>query len=107
MAIEYNFDIVSLEIASEHENLNNVVKTVVVRHTATNDNGVSCYVDMGIRLNFSTENFINFENLTKEDVLAWIQDVMWDFDEKIKNELNRKLEESTSSISLVNPPWNL
>jgi hypothetical protein len=106
MSVEYSFDVISLDVKSSHNEYANVVSTVVVRHTATNANNVSVYVDVGIRLDNPSEEFIQLENLTQEDVISWVQNSMWDLDEKVKAELNRKLESATSSVLNVTPPWS-
>jgi hypothetical protein len=105
MSVEYSLDVISLDIKSNYRERANVVSTVVLRHTATNANNVSVYIDMGVRLDDPSNEFIELENLTKDNVISWGQNAIWDLDERVKKELNRKLDSATSSIVNISPPW--
>jgi hypothetical protein len=105
MSVEYSLDVISLDIKPNYHEHANVVSTVVLRHTVTNANNVSVYVDMGVRLNDPSNEFIELANLSKDDVISWVQDAIWDLDERVKAELNRKLDSATSSIVNIPPPW--
>jgi hypothetical protein len=107
MAITYTWNFSPLEVVLSEDGLTNVVKTVHWRLIGT-DSGFNESVYGSEAMDTPVpENFIDYEDITKEDVQEWIE-------EKMGTERINELKESiASSINLLknpvratlNPPW--
>lgn len=77
MAITYDWNISQLECYPEHEGEANVVFTIHWRYGATDgDYFADVYGSQGVSVEIDPENFIAYEDLTKADVVGWLEDVM-------------------------------
>ena len=72
MSINYNLEIVSLEVYPHTGSYDNVVYNVYSRYWATADNGVKDLRPLATAVEMPQENFIPYEQLTNEIVSGWV-----------------------------------
>lgn len=76
MPITYKWSILSMQTLSNLDSLNNVVRDVHWKATATKD-GVKRDVDAFVRLSSpSANNFTDYNNLTEAQVLEWVKSIL-------------------------------
>lgn len=96
MATVYTWNVNTMDTAPSEDGLSDVVKVIHWRYSATNDTHTA-EVYSTVSLNApDAEHFTAFENLTEEEVIAWVEskvDV-----ESMKANLDSQLER------LANPP---
>jgi hypothetical protein len=91
----YTWTIVALDCKVSENNLQDVVYNVHWQYTATNENGITA-TDMGVQYVSppSTETFTPYSELTKEQIIGWLDVCMnvpaitADVDNKIKLIIN-------------------
>jgi hypothetical protein len=71
--MEYKFIISALEVAPTKENLNNVVTTVHWRYQLTKEENIVDTYGAHTFESLSNDGFINYEYLTEETVVSWLQ----------------------------------
>ena len=105
--IDYTWTISNIEVYPEKEGFNNVVSTVHWRLRGE-EGGVSTEVYGAVSLSLDeTAHFIPFEELTEEDVVAWVKAALGDsldrFEESIASTLER-----LKNPPVINPslPWS-
>ena len=95
-----------LEIAKQYENLSNVV--LACHYTLTAEkNGATQTFDGVLPLKIDTSNFIDFANLTQQNVLDWLNGQMNPaFLQNVKNELKQRFDETNIlQTEIVANPW--
>ena len=75
--ITYSFDINQLEICPLLNGLEKVVTRIQYTYTGTDENNISTTLPGGVDMPEPTpENFKNFDSLTKEEVILWLESVV-------------------------------
>jgi hypothetical protein len=72
MSINYNLEIVSMEVYPHTGSYDNVVYNVFSRYWATADNGVKDLRPLATAVEMPQENFIPYDQLTNEIVSGWV-----------------------------------
>ena len=72
MSINYNLEIVSMEVYPHTGSYDNVVYNVFSRYWASADNGVKDLRPLATAVEMPQENFIPYEDLTNEIVSGWV-----------------------------------
>ena len=99
MAITYTWDITNIRKAPQLEGKDNVVVHVRWTKTGTDENGTTGVFQGATPLAAPTGDFTPYEELTKEQVLGWVQAVVVDTYEQHVNEQIQK------QITKKNDPW--
>ena len=107
MAITYTWTIVSLEAKASHDNNENVIFNVHWRLDAYKiDNEIKYHAsNIGVQhMEYDADNFTPYADLTKEDVVGWLEDAL-DV-EQIKSNLsdNINLQINPVDVYLI-PNW--
>ena len=95
-----------LEIAKQYEGLSNVV--LACHYTLTAEkNGATQTFDGVLPLKIDTSNFIDFANLTQQNVLDWLNaQINPAFLQNVKNELEQRFDETNIlQTEIVANPW--
>ena len=102
--MKYIFYIKSLEFLENFENFEKVITRVFYEYKCTYIDG-ELYYGNCIILNKPTSNYIEFQNITENNILEWIYD-------KINHEeIKKEMEISTYNIlndtnsTITSPPW--
>lgn len=99
MAITYTWDITNIRKAPQLEGKDNVVVHVRWTKTGTDENGTTGQFQGATPLAAPTGDFTPYEQLTKEQVLGWVQAVVVGTYEQHVNEQIQK------QITKKNDPW--
>lgn len=99
MAITYTWEITNLRKANQLNNLDNVIVHVRWKKIGTDENGTTGEFSGATPLAAPGGNFTPYEQLTKEQVLGWIQAVVVSSYEQHVNEQIQK------QITKKNDPW--
>lgn len=99
MAITYTWDITNIRKAPQLEGKDNVVVHVRWTKTGTDENGTTGQFQGATPLAAPTGDFTPYEELTKEQVLGWVQAVVVGTYEQHVNEQIQK------QITKKNDPW--
>ena len=99
MAITYTWDITNIRKAPQLEGKDNVVVHVRWTKTGTDENGTTGQFQGATPLAAPTGDFTPYEQLTKEQVLGWVQAVVVGSYEQHVNEQIQK------QITKKNDPW--
>jgi hypothetical protein len=100
MAISYTWDITNLRKAPQLEGMDNVLVHVRWSKTGTDANGTTGIFQGATPLSLPTSgSFTPYEELTKEQVLGWVQAVVIGTYEQHVNEQIQK------QITKKNDPW--
>lgn len=100
MAISYTWDITNMRKAPQLEGMDNVLVHVRWTKTGTDENGTTGVFQGATPLPLPTSgSFTPYEELTKEQVLGWVQAVVVDSYEQHVNEQIQK------QITKKNDPW--
>lgn len=105
MANSYTFTIEKLEVKPQFLEKENVVFKVIFRFEGTDEDGNKAYTQLGFRLNNPAENFVPFEDLTEETVMSWIAPLYDNFQEKLKEQVDRKLQSDEKNLITLQAPW--
>jgi hypothetical protein len=105
MAITYTWDIKILDV-SDRNNFRNAVVNCFWKKTGTDENGISGVYHGGTT--FSTaeidpSSFVEFENLTKEIVISWIESSI--NSEDINNHISQDILNKSNPIVEKTLPW--
>lgn len=107
--ITYNFDInpMWIEIAPLLGGLEKVVTRIQYTYTGTDENGISITIPGGVNIpEPSPENFKNFDSLTKEEVVLWLESVV--DTTMFKSVISNSIEEKkTPKYVVVTSPWDV
>lgn len=104
MAITYEWKVTGIKVKNEGDFSNVVVQTYWTK-TGTDDNGNSGVFNGAtpLKLSSNTDNFIEFSNLTEEDILSWIIPVV---DENhVNGRIQLQIDEKTSPVVEASLPW--
>jgi hypothetical protein len=102
----FSLTISQLEIAKQYENLSDVV--LACHYTLTAEKNGSTQAFEGVLpLKIDTSNFINFANLTEQNVLNWVNtQINPAFLQNVKNELEQRFNSTdTLQTEIVAGPW--
>jgi len=99
MAITYTWDITNIRKAPTLEGRSNVVVHVRWTKTGTDENGTTGQFQGATPLVASSDDFTPYEELTKQQVLGWVQAVVVGTYEQHVNEQIQK------QITKKNDPW--
>ena len=72
MSINYNLEIVSMEVYAHTGSYDNVVYNVFSRYWASADNGVKDLRPLATAVEMPSSDFIPYEDLTNEVVSSWV-----------------------------------
>jgi hypothetical protein len=101
MAISYTWDITNMRKAPTLEGMNNVIVHVRWTKTGTDENGTTGVFQGATPLSLpASGSFTPYEELTKEQVLGWVQAVVVGTYEQHVNEQIQK------QITKKNDPWS-
>ncbi len=107
MEITYTWQIVSLEAKVLHDNNENVIYSVHWTFQAHKlDNEINYYAsDFGIQhVEYDSDNFTPYDDLTKEDVVGWLEDAL-DV-EVIKSNLSNNINLQINPVNVnLTPNW--
>lgn len=108
MANTYKWTIVQLDAKIHENNLDNVIYTVHWRYSAEDDSDPKIIKDMlgtlGVTYN-PDEPFIEYADLTKEDVVGWLEAKI-DVD-SMKSNLDEQIELQKNPVDEhLHPNWN-
>jgi hypothetical protein len=99
MAITYTWDITGMTKAPQLNELTDVVVHVRWKKTGTDDKGTTGEFVGATPLTASSGSFTPYEDLTKEQILEWIQNIVVGSYEQHVNEQIQK------QITKKNDPW--
>lgn len=106
MANTYNWQISALDAKITEGDNSNVIYTVHWRLKATDETGeyqTDFYGSMGVK--YDPDNFIEYDDLTKEDVVGWLEAGL-DVEEmklRLDNELDKKINPTDE---VLRPDWD-
>jgi hypothetical protein len=101
MAITYTWDITNIRKAPTLEGMNNVIVHVRWTCTGTDENGTTGQFQGATPLPLpASGSFTAYEDLTKEQVLSWIQGIV------VENYLDHVQEQIIKQITKKNDPWS-
>jgi hypothetical protein len=102
----FSLTISKLEIAKQYQNLSNVVLACYYTLTAEK-NGATQTFEGVLPLKIDTSNFIDFANLTQQNVLDWVNaQINPAFLQNVKNELEQRFNPTnTLQTEVVASPW--
>ena len=105
MTITYTWTIESLETAPQENNLQDVVKTVHWRYQATDGTFTVDRYGSEPMDNPVPENFVQFNNLTKNMVVSWLESKLnvEEMNTSFQNQINKLHNPPIVSKSV---PWN-
>lgn len=108
MANTYNWTIVQLDAKIHQNDLDNVIYTVHWRFYAEDDSDPKIVGDMigtlGVKYN-PDEPFIKYADLTKEDVVGWLEDGL--NVDSMKQGLDKQIELQKNPVDeYLKPDWN-
>ncbi len=99
MAITYTWDITAMRKAPKLNDLDNVLVHVRWKKIGTDENGTTGEFAGATPLTAPTGDFTPYEELTKEQVLGWIQDVVvGSYEEHVNEQIQKQ-------ITKKNDPW--
>ena len=114
MAVTYTWEVTSLETKNETLDdgvvLPNAICQTYWKKIGTDEDGnegafyggTPFYVD-----NLTEENFQQFDALTEEIVLGWIQAiVVEDYEEHVNEQIQKQIDEKVTPITEVAMPWS-
>jgi len=74
MAINYTLNILKLKVLEHYNGLNDIVSEVVFEYKGTNENNISFALENTMEfLEADSSNYIEYNNLTKQDIDNWIK----------------------------------
>jgi hypothetical protein len=104
MAIEYSWDIISLNTTPSESGLTNVVKSIDWCFIATDGGVVGQTCEQTMLPTADTESFTAYDDLTEETIIGWIKQYR-DYDD-IFSMANQRLEEAKEPVIVERiPPW--
>ena len=108
MANTYKWTIVQLDAKIHQNDLDNVIYTVHWRFYAEDDSDPKIVKDMigtlGVKYN-PDEPFIKYADLTKEDVVGWLEDGL--NVDNMKSNLDQQIELQKNPVDeYLKPDWN-
>lgn len=103
--LQYEWEIVSLYTTPTVDNLSNVVKRVTWRYQVKEDSNVADIYGDTYFNSINAENFIAYDNLTKETVVLWIESIE-DVSELKQNLISKLNEVKAPSIIEKQLPWD-
>lgn len=104
MAIEYNWEILSLYTAPSESGLENVVKKINWRFQATDGQYYGDSYEVTELSVPSADGYIAYDDLTEETIVGWIK-ANRDYDDLVSLVNERLQSNKTPSIVEKNPPW--
>lgn len=105
MTNTYTFSIKELEIKQQFLEKENVVFRVNFKFEGEDQNGNKAYTTLSFRLNNPTENFTPFEDLTEEIIMSWIAPVYEHLEERLKEQVDKKLQSDDINLISMPIPW--
>lgn len=107
MAITYTWDITNIRKAPTLEGMNNVVVHVRWTKTGTDENGTTGQFQGATPLVAPSGDFTPYEELTKEQVLGWVQNIVVDSYEQHVNEQIQKqiIKKNDPWVDVTEAPW--
>jgi hypothetical protein len=106
MEIIYDWKILAMEVVLNQDGLSNVVNNVDWRLIATTEDGDYFAEHYGKQYvsNPDADTFINYEELTKEKVVSWLENIL--NVEQLKENLAYQIDLQINPITaLLNPPF--
>tara|TARA_R100000329_G_scaffold151490_1_gene147912 strand:+ start:138 stop:464 length:327 start_codon:yes stop_codon:yes gene_type:complete len=108
MGISYSWHITQLDAKIQQDNKSNVVHTVHYTYKGVKDGDKTLYYDI---YNFVTlsppsdEEFIEYDDLTKENVVSWIESIV-DV-EKLQDAIKAEIEQKENPTdTYLQPNWD-
>ena len=111
MTITYTVEPIEV-VVEDVETNSNVIVEVKWRHNGVDDNGVSASIanTTGLQLE-EGGSFIEFEDVTKENVISWIQsqydEVQWSLlEEQVSGSIQNQIDKASATQRVSNVlPW--
>lgn len=100
----YKWIIYNLSVIPSFEGHNNFVAIINWRYNATSDSGIVANIEGQTNFNTICDSFIDYNNLTENDVISWIESTE-DIDslkQKLDNAINEKINPQIVSLPI---PW--
>ena len=106
MAIEYTWNIHTLDVYPEKNEKTNVVFNVHYSYVAHDtENNIKRSYANSVQIGLPTDTFIEYDNLQKTDVVGWLENLI--DTEPIKENLNKQIEETLQPPVLhLKPDWH-
>jgi hypothetical protein len=98
--INLNYTIKDVIVQPLENGLSDVVKSITINLTFTNENNNSFNYDTIVTLDTPSESFTPFEDLTQEQVIQWCENKIFQGPESKESVMNRM------QIMLANAPVN-
>jgi hypothetical protein len=102
--MEYTFYIKSLEFLENFENFEKVITRVFYEYKCTYIDG-KLYYGNCIILNKPTSNYIEFQNITENNILEWIYDKINHEEIKKEMEISIDILKKNNNLTITTPPW--
>lgn len=100
----YKWIIYSLNVIPSFEGYNNFVTIINWRYNATSDSGITANIEGQTTFNKVCDSFIDYNNLTENEVINWIESTedIASLKEKLDSAINEKINPQIVSLPI---PW--
>lgn len=107
MAITYAWEITNLRKANTLNTLENVVVHVRWKKVGTDENGTTGEFTGATPLTAPDSDFIPYEELTKEQVLGWIQNiVIGSYEQHVNEQIEKQIiKKNDPWVDVTETPW--
>jgi hypothetical protein len=113
MTIEYTWDITSIKKLDNIDSLQDVIYEVSWKKIGTDsETGLQGVFETSTKFpveNININNFIPFQNLTKENIIDWLKTIVIDgYELEVNYRIKRDIDSKRSNITTINPsefPW--
>jgi len=107
MAITYTWDITDIKKAQQVDGLTDVIVHIRWKKTGTDDKGTAGEFVGATPLTASSGSFTPYEELTKEQVLGWIQSVVvGSYEQHVNDQIQKQIIKKNDPWSSVQTaPW--
>lgn len=106
MTVQYNWQISQIEVVKTQGELSNVAQTIHWRLDGHEDGLTSGVYGAVTLADADPANFVNFESLTHDQVVAWIESALGTTLDDYKNKIVADIEQlKNPPIATLPPPW--
>lgn len=107
MAITYTWDITNLRKAPQLAEMTNVVVHVRWNKTGTDEHGTTGQFNGATPLSAPSNDFTPYEQLTKEQVLEWIQNiVIGSYEQHVNEQIEKQIiKKNDPWVDVTETPW--
>lgn len=113
MSITYTWEITSLKKLDTLDSLKNVIYEVSWKKIGTDtESNLQGSFESSTKFpveNINPNNFISFENLTKQDIINWLETVVTGgYELEVNNRIKQEIDKQRSTVTVLAPnefPW--